>query len=252
MPRRGRTRSSSRSPGAGPINVLKSTEGEKLVQALAPTISASQGTRLGARRALDAATRHALSPAVTPTLPPSTQNLIALVRKQLLAVGQGIVVGGAHAGTIQILDNVVEDTVQGIHVGVSQPNQQGLAAEQVIVARNVVHSLVPHLYPDDRHAIFVGNARSIHVIDTVATLRRVGGEQANALPTDVEGIRIYGELGPFLCVRQSSLRGFKVGVRVVPVGSIPQGMWVVAETMAVQATAALAAPAAVLRERNVP
>ena len=121
-----------------------------------------------------------------------------------------------------------------------------------MIARNVVHSLVPRHLPGERHAVFVGNARSIHVLDTVATLRRTGGEKLKALPTAVEAIRIHGELGPFLCVRQSSLRGFKVGVRVVPVGSIPQGMWVVAETMAVQATAALAAPAVVLRDRNVP
>ena len=59
-------------------------------------------------------------------------------------------------------------------------------------------------------------------------------------------------LGPFVCVRQSSLRGFKIGVRVVPVGGVPQGMWLVAETMAVGATAALAAPNVVARERNVP
>jgi hypothetical protein len=239
-------------PGAGQINVVKGTEGEKLVSALAPTISESLGKRLGARKALDSATRHALSPVVAQKLSTSIQNLIALVRKQLVAAGQGIVVGGTHAGTIQILDNVVEDAVQGIHVGVSQQKLQGATAEQVVVARNIVHLLVPHLYPEERHAIFVGNARSIHVIDTVATLQRLGGENVSAPPTDVEGIRIYGELGPFLCVRQSSLHGFHVGVRVVPVGAIPQGMWVVAETMAVQATAALAAPAVVLRDRNVP
>jgi hypothetical protein len=122
----------------------------------------------------------------------------------------------------------------------------------VMIARNVVHALVPSLYDRDRHAVFVGNARSIHVLDTVATLVRAG---AIALPftTPVEAIRIHGELGPFVTVRQSSLRGFRVGVRVVAVGAVPQPrMWLVAETLALGATATVDAPSTVQQERNSP
>jgi hypothetical protein len=69
----------------------------------------------------------------------------------------------------------------------------------------------------------------------------------------VAGIRIHGALGPFMSVRQTSLRNFTVGVRVVPLGRAPlQRVWLVAETMAVGSTAALDAPAAVDRERNMP
>ena len=111
-------------PGAGRSTCSQARKAEKLVQALAPTISASQGKRLGARRALDGGRP---SRALGRSLPPHCRNrpriVIALVRQQLLAVGQGIVVGGARAGTIQILDNLVEDTVQGIHVAVSRPKQ---------------------------------------------------------------------------------------------------------------------------------
>jgi hypothetical protein len=184
-------------------------------------------------------------------LPKGAQTVIDDVWVGSLAAGQGIVVGGTVAGTIQILDNLVEDTVQGIHVGISDAQEGAEAADEVMIARNHVHAFVPQLYDRDRHAIFVGNARSVHVLDTVATLRRPGVWKLP--PTPVEGIRIHGELGAFLCVRQSSLLGFSVGVRVVPLGTPPpQRLWLVAETMAAGSSAALAAPATVDRERNFP
>ena len=93
--------------------------------------------------------------------------------------------------------------------------------------------------------------RSLHILDTVATLRR--GGKSKLAPTAVEAIRIRGELGPFVCIRQASLRRLLVGVRVLPLGAVPvQRMWLVAETMAVGASAALSAPTTVDRQRNVP
>jgi hypothetical protein len=166
------------------------------------------------------------------------------------AGGQGIVVAGTRVGTVQILENVVEDMIQGIHIGVSNPALAGReSAGEVMIARNVVHSLVPELFNRDRHGIFVGNARSISITETVASLRRTG--QKAGKPTRVEGIRIHGILGPYMVVRQSDLRGFDIGVRVVPLESIPAPrIWLVAETMTTKA--ALEAPPTVERERNVP
>jgi len=142
--------------------------------------------------------------------------------------------------------------VQGLPVGVSDARMTVRdAADTVIVSRNVVHAVVPADYSRDRHGIFVGNARSIHVVDTVATLRRIGSVATGAQPSPVEGIRIHGVLGPFLSVRQSSLEGFAVGVRVVPLPTVPKSrMWLVAETFAADATTLLDAPVTVERERN--
>jgi hypothetical protein len=166
-------------------------------------------------------------------------------------VGQGIVVAGARAETVQVLDNLVEDAVQGIHVGVSDPStpQRELAGE-VVVLGNVVHLLVPADYDRDRHAIFVGNARSVHVKDTVASLTRVGA----GTPTLVEAIRVFGQLGPFVVVRQTSLSGFPVGVSVRPLDPIPNPrVWLVAETMAAGGVLAVDAPAEVdSDEHNAP
>jgi len=166
-------------------------------------------------------------------------------------VGQGIVAAGSRAPTVQILDNLVEDAVQGIHVGVSDPSTPAReAAGEVVILGNVVHLLVPADYRRDRHAVFVGNVRSVHVKDTVASLRRVGSGD----PTLVEAIRLYGQLGPFAVVRQTSLDGFRVGVSVRPLEPIPgQRVWLVAETMAAGGTLAVDAPDLVdTDEHNVP
>ena len=183
-----------------------------------------------------------------------SRELTAAAAAALRSAGQGIVVAGTRVGTVQIRDNLVEGAIQSIHVGVSAAEQPGQeSAGAVVIARNVVHALVPVNHDRDRHGIFVGNARSIHVLDTVATLRRLGKPTGDAPPTPVEGIRIHGTLGPFLVVRHSSLQGFAIGVRVVPLGAVPKSrVWLVAETMAEGSTTALAAPASVDRERNAP
>ncbi|HEY8724340.1 MAG TPA: hypothetical protein VIL92_10845 [Gaiellaceae bacterium] len=82
------------------------------------------------------------------------------------------------------------------------------------------------------------------MVDTVATLRRIGSSAAGAQPSPVEGIRIHGVLGPFLTVRQSSLEGFAVGVRVAPLPTVPKlRMRLVAEKFATGAATVLDAPA---------
>jgi hypothetical protein len=240
-------------PGGGTVNVVTANNASKLVDAFIPLLTAGQVSRRGPAKALEGAAARALVPETFAKLPQQATAMIDLVRQQMLAAGQGIVVGGTHVGTIQILENTVADTIQGIHVGVSDPKLGGPEAiEHVMIARNVVHALVPQYYDRDRHAIFVGNAGTVHVLDTVATITRRGGKLILS-PTAVEGIRVHGQLGPFVCVRQSYLDGFTVGVRVAPVGAPPdRRMWLVAETLCDHSTKALDAPASVDRERNVP
>jgi hypothetical protein len=151
-----------------------------------------------------------------------------------------------------VLDNLVEGAVEGIHVGVSDAGRPGRErADTVVISRNVVHALVPRFHDRGRHAVFVGNARSVHVETTAATLRRTGKGRLPPTVTPVDGIRVHGELGPYLKVGSSSLDGFAVGVRVTPLGTPPKArMWLVAETMADGAGSALIAPQAVDRERN--
>ena len=145
---------------------------------------------------------------------------------------QGIVVGGVHgrARAVQIVDNVVSDVAQGIHVGLTTPSgsTQRAKAGNVHVRGNVVHVLLPAGYNQDRHAVFVGSAESINVVGNSATLRG-----ANGAPPATEGVRIFSTEGPFLLVRENSFDRFNVGVAVVSPGQLPKTrMWLVAETMA--------------------
>lgn len=198
-------------------------------------------------------------------LDPPARRLLARLFRQLRPALQGIVVAGRRVGTAVIRDNLVEGTVQGIHVGTSDARRTGREiAGEVVVTTNVVHSLVPFAYDRDRHAVFVGNARSVHVLDTVATLERPDDEPGPSLKaTGVEGIRVHGVLGPFLVVRQSSLRGFSVGVAVTalpPFPGISARVWYVAETVAAGPNAVKgavlpgigSAGGPVVGERNVP
>ena len=162
---------------------------------------------------------------------------------------EGIVVAGRTVGTVEILDNLVEQTIQGIHIAASGPAAGREAADAVLVSRNVVHARVPAAHNRGRHAVFVGNARSVHVKDTIATLERTG-QQA---PTPVDAIRLHGVFGPFVAVRQTSARDFTTGVRVEPLDPVPSPrMWLVSETMADGGALGAEVPETVQHERNYP
>ncbi len=239
-------------PGApDSLHVVVAAEGRVLVEELAARVTPSQGAR-GAALAVRAAGRGLARKTDTSSFSAPLKAIVAKLYEELDVAGQGIVVAGRSVGTIRISDNLVEDTVQGIHLGISEGDLAGReSAGEAILESNVIHALVPRGYDRDRHAVFVGNVRSLRLTGTVATLRRRSRFKLPATP--VEAIRIHGELGRFAVVRESSLEGFEVGVRVVPLGVAPTPrLWLVAETVATGATAALDAPLSVERERNVP
>ncbi len=213
--------------------------------------------------------------------------LLAGVRDDTAFLAQGIVVGGTHVGTVWILENVVDDAVQGIHVGVSGraqaarraglgvriadgglPGPPGLprpgralpilrlpprppAAQSVVLDGNAVRLFLPGAYKRDRHAVFVGSAHSISVTRTTATVTRTPAP-AGTSPQPVEGLRVWGHFGGFLVVRDTSLSGFNVGVRVEPMDTPSSATWAVTDTFADGAAPAVHAPAAVTQERNRP
>jgi hypothetical protein len=158
---------------------------------------------------------------------------------------QGIVVGGhdGRARIVQILDNVVNDAAQGIHVGLESPSQgQRARAGDILIRGNIVNVLLPIGYSSDRHAIYVGNSDCIHVVGNAATLRAVGG--GTRPPT--EGVVIKASSGPFMLVRDNCFDFFNIGVRVEPPAKadLPAArMWLVAETMAANGSFGVDAPA---------
>jgi photosystem II stability/assembly factor-like uncharacterized protein len=185
------------------------------------------------------------------------------VSRELLAVGQGIVVAGDHAGTVQVVDNIVDDAIQGIHVGLSDRAREGRErGRELEVSRNVVHSLIPYGWQRERHAVFVGNVDSIAISDTRAVLARPLSQlfgEATEGRSRVDAVRVYGQLGPYMVVRGTSVEGYNTGVHVVPTPDPGKPnpdertwLWYVTETMAVDAGAAVEAPDSVARGINAP
>ena len=237
------------------LYVVKGSDAETIAREFADKTTAAKIRRAGG--AEKAVLRFARTVGQGKQLAQASDGVRAMVGEvvaTMRAVGQGIVVAGTNVGTVRIDSNLVESAVQGIHLGVSDATlklQQSM--DTVLVTSNIVHSLVPAEYAQDRHGVFVGNSRSAHILDTVATLRRLGSVPAGATPTSVEGIRVYGVLGPYLCIRESSLAAFDVGVRVVALPAVPPSrMWLVAETFADGASIVVDAPAAVVAQQRNP
>jgi hypothetical protein len=239
-------------PATGDKLFVADEELAPLVDDFAKAARKSTTRRGGAQGALLRFSRGLGSGQRLDVLSPASRDLVSLLAGQLRAAGQGIVVGGSGSTIVRILDNVVEGTIQGIHVGVSAANGGTRTVDAALIAGNVVRALIPASYDRDRHGIFAGNVRSLNLADNTLALRRIPPEGVPS-PTEVEGVRVHGVIGAFLSIRQTSLAGFAVGVRVVPLPPVPDvRMWLVGETLAQGATATLDAPPAVDRERNVP
>jgi hypothetical protein len=224
-----------------------------IIEDFAATVTAQFLNRYDSLRdALEGFARGLASGQTTGDLSTAGRSALTAILGGVRAVGQGIVVAGTRAENTRIAGNVVNDAVEGIHIGVSHADTPAReAAGRVLIAENTVNSLIPTTYDRSRHAVYVGSAQSVHVIDTIATLRRNGAQIATASPVD--GIRVHGRLGPFLSIRQTSLDGFSEGVRVTPLEPIPSArMWVVAETMAASAAHGAIAPGTVVKAFNSP
>jgi hypothetical protein len=185
-------------------------------------------------------------------LSPAGRAALVALAGSLRSVGQGLAVGGRRASTVRINDNIVREAVQGVHVGLSRP---GIGArdsiDEVLVSRNAIHLVVPATYARDRHAVFVGSAAAVEVVDTRATVVRTAGGPG-IVPTPVDGVRIVGILGPFVVVRSASFAGFATGVRVEPRGTTPtQRVWSIAELNAAGLTGAVGAAAPVTFTRTL-
>jgi hypothetical protein len=133
-------------------------------------------------------------------------NRIIALRAQNPA-SQGIVVGGAIAQDIRILQNRVENSLQGIHVGVShrEPTRgEPDRIENLLILGNTLHLALPNISSqgvNERHGIFVGNCNSLVIENNLIGLIRFN----STLRTPIQGIQIYGFLGRRIVIRQNQL-----------------------------------------------
>lgn len=155
-------------------------------------------------------------------------------------------------GVVQIQDNVITGAIEGITIAGGAMASAGAPAArntEVMIARNVLHGFIPDGHKGKCHGISVTSARTLHIIDTIAS---IGGfrDPKTTDPSVICGIRVDGVLGPFLAVRQSCLTGFTMGVSVRPASQPTKPMWIVAETMAQGALVTVDDPMNVLIKQN--
>ncbi|TVQ17824.1 MAG: right-handed parallel beta-helix repeat-containing protein [Leptolyngbya sp. DLM2.Bin15] len=141
---------------------------------------------------------------------------------------QGIVVGGSIANDIRILNNRIEHTLQGIHLGLSQrePSRGSpLSIENLLIAGNTIYVSFPNLSGgvNERHGIFVGNCKSLVIENNYLSLQRFRGTAASP----IDSIRVHGFLGRRIIIRQNHLTrigtfgGFSRPVNVTNLSSPP-------------------------------
>ena len=147
----------------------------------------------------------------------------------VVAARQGIVLAGAVATDIRVLNNTIEGAMQGVHVGLSQ-KQDGrtpyLVARRVQVVGNTVRQRVPADQAASNPGIFVGNAESTTIRDNSIECELVGVGAELRRTRRAEAIRVWGVPGSpdgyFLVISGNVSRNASTAIRVVQVVA-PQG-----------------------------
>jgi hypothetical protein len=162
------------------------------------------------------------------------QNAIGIIINQVVAfASQGVVLGGSAADDVRVVNNTIHGMLQGIHIGVSHTEKSAGrpdAAGRILITGNTIEAIVPSTAVGERHGIFCGHNASLVIENNLLSLRRFGwGVQQR-----VEGIRVYGNLGALMIVRQNHMLGFTIGAFINPLNySKRRQQWLVADNMAV-------------------
>ncbi|BAV06592.1 DUF6519 domain-containing protein [Filimonas lacunae] len=180
--------------------------------------------------------------------------VLSTINQDVAMAAKGIVVAGQLAGDVQILNNNISGVRQGIHVGLSHyPGGKGDfdIADVVRIAGNTIDLLLNSTAANaDRHGIFVGNNNSVNIHNNVVKLTRMD----NAAELTVDGIVIWGKLGPKITIAENhvystdgnSRNGFTYGIRIQSATTITPtfvpGLWIISSNMAPSKLATIKAP----------
>ena len=122
---------------------------------------------------------------------------------------QGIVIAGSIAENIKITNNTIQNTLQGIHIGLSHHEKKLGNPDLIgnlIIQGNTIHISLPNIsqrLEKTRHGIFVGNCKSLVIENNHISLTRY----KSSTNLRVDGIKVYGILGDRLIICQNHLTG---------------------------------------------
>jgi hypothetical protein len=216
---------------------LQFISSEKLTNAWTDALRASGLTQTSTMGAIHKAVRNIATAVVTKptTVSAAFSNWLSAVLPQLYSTSsQGIVVGGNLANDVRILNNTVDGTAQGIHVGLSDIKQLGkhsghLSATRVQIRGNTVNIRITAEVTGDRHGIYLGCVNSAVIADNHLQLTRVPTVQA--APQNIDAIKVAGVFGPLLAVERNCMLGFSTGLFTdQDAKELPKGvLWIAAE-----------------------
>ena len=169
--------------------------------------------------------------------PPLFNKLVKTLKEQQQPIAfQGIVIGGAVAHNLRILNNTIENVLQGIHIGLSRQDttrevhlmvgiansssKQILSGGATITGNSIIVRLPIYAGKLERHGIFIGNCESLLIDNNDLSLERLSGAE-NIV---VEGVRIWGKLGNRAILSQNYIhsldgdrrRSFDIGINIQP------------------------------------
>jgi hypothetical protein len=176
-----------------------------------------------------AVTNIAISALKSPKLvAPAFANYVdALFPELVNTSSQGIVVAGVVANDIRILNNTVEGTAQGIHVGLSnlQTNSRDthLQAGNVLICGNTVNIRLTPEITYARHGIYLGGVTSALISDNNVDMTR-----SDNAGRDFTAIIVQGALGPRVLIERNFVQGQRLsgGIFAASIEPMPQvALW---------------------------
>ncbi|MGY2134466.1 DUF6519 domain-containing protein [Hymenobacter sp. HD11105] len=137
------------------------------------------------------------------SFPPLEQEITAIIQHSRPVGTQGITLGGRIARDVRVLNNTIEGSLQGVHVGLSHASAATAAADRadtVTIAGNTIGIVLsPLALAQDRHGIFVGNCNSLLIENNNIRLVRLPGTRL----FPIDGIRVWGNLGDRLMITKN-------------------------------------------------
>ncbi len=152
----------------------------------------------------------------------------------------GIVCAGKNAGDIKILNNNIKGVTEAIRIAISNGgftdvNSSGLQIETATIINNRMSLVKPVSEKLAQRAMMVGNCKHLIVENNRMIVTAAAAENKHYY----EGLRIYGNLGRTIIIRQNSLANCKTGVYLNPLNAINDkeddswrnNLWIVADNI---------------------
>jgi len=188
---------------------------------------------------------------------PSARAWFDSLKANITATGyQGIVCGGQHLSVATVEGNHVDGFLEGLRIGLSHENMprgQFDDAGSISVLNNRLHLRLPFERRRGHFGLFVGHVRRLRLVGNSV----VWAAGRNDIQRYSEAVRVWGNLGNFVMIKDNDLRLGEIGVNVRHTGikiTAQTVQWLAADNFAEAArpNQVIVAPEAMVKRNNKP